>query len=134
MGCVSSAADNVVPFRRIAAEGRAASGFQGGAQGGSRRRSDQRALMDTVYASGALSVAAGDRDTKLTASRLLVYGFVTIEEVTADGALRRLRPSEAIRAGSERPWRLSKPAYAASLAVTIPAVDGFLFESMGLPA
>lgn len=134
MGCVSSVADNVVPFRRIAAEGPSASGLQTGHGGGSRRRSDQRALMDTVYASGALCVAAGDRETKLTASRLLVYGFLAIDEVSADGALRRLRSSEAIRAAGERPWRLSRPAYAAGLAVTIPASDGFLFETLGLPA
>lgn len=134
MGCVSSAADNVVPFRRIPAGDRPMAAHMAGHDGRSRRRSEQRALMDTVYASGALSVAAGDRDTKLTASRLLVYGFLTIEEVGEDGSFRRLRPSEAIRAGGERPWRLSKPAYAAGLAVTIPAVDGFLFETMGLPA
>ncbi|GBU16009.1 MULTISPECIES: hypothetical protein [Methylobacterium] len=127
MGCVSGAADNVVPFRRAGAARPAA--YPGIAESQIRRRSEQRALMDAVYASGALAVAAGDRDTKLAASRLLVYGFLTVEEVDADGRARRLRPSEAIRAATNHPWRLTKPAYAGSLAVTIPAVDGFLFET-----
>jgi hypothetical protein len=86
--------------------------------------------MDSVYATGSLSVAAGDRETKLIAARLQVYGFVLIEEIGADGTLRRLRPSEAIRARTESPWRLSKASYGAGagLAVTIPAVDDFLFD------
>jgi hypothetical protein len=91
-------------------------------------RRDQRSLMDTVYEAGSLPVAAGDRETKLLASRLLVYGFLTIDEVGEDGATRRLRPSEAVRAGRERPWRLSRASRGVSLSVAIPAVDGFLFE------
>lgn len=91
-------------------------------------RRDQRSLMDTVYEAGTLPVAAGDRETKLLASRLLVYGFLTIDEVGEDGATRRLRPSEAVRAGRERPWRLSRASRGVSLSVPIPAVDGFLFE------
>lgn len=141
MGCVSSEAGNVVPFRRIAAQG--LGGGRSGAKAGgfgtsldrqARRRSDQRALLDAVYATGSLTVAAGDRDTKLTASRLLVYGFLLVEETSEAGGLRRLRPSEAIKAGTERPWRISKPAHAAGLAVTIPAIDGFLFETADLSA
>ena len=132
MGRVSTAMDNVVPFRRIAAQG--APRPAGLREGQAKRRGDKRALMDAVYATGSLAVAAGDRDTKLTASRLQVYGFLTIEEVGEDGALRRLRPSEAIRARAERPWRLTRAAYGAGLAVTIPAVDDFLFETVGLPA
>jgi hypothetical protein len=84
--------------------------------------------MDAVYATGTLAVAAGDRETKLIAARLQVYGFLSIEEIEADGALRRLRPSEAIRARPERPWRVTKASYGVSLAVTIPAIDDFLFE------
>ena len=91
-------------------------------------RRDQRSLMDTVYEAGTLPVAAGDRETKLLASRLLVYGFLTIDEVGEDGATRRLRPSEAIRAGREHPWRLSRASRGVSLSVPIPALDGFLFE------
>ena len=133
MGCVSTATDNVVPFRRIAASGRPPAGY-GDYQGQAQRRSEQRALMDAVYATGSLAVAAGDRDAKLTASRLQVYGFLTIEEVGVDGTMRRLRPSEAIRARSDRPWRLSKPAYGGGLSVTIPSADDFLFEPVGYPA
>jgi hypothetical protein len=131
--------DNVIPFRRPAPvrpagmNGSAISGYGGEAGPRSRSRADQRSLMDAVYATGSLQVAAGDRDTKLIASRLQVYGFLTIEELDENGALRRLRPSEAIRARSERPWRLSKASYGTSLAVTIPSVDDFLFEPTGMP-
>lgn len=147
MRSVLAAMDNVVAFRRTGPQGplqgqgfARSQGFaqsQDGPAAGSLavRRSDQRALMDMVYAAGSLAVAAGDRDTKLVAARLQVYGFVVIEEMGADGQLRRLRPSEAIRARAERPWRLSKAAYGGSLAVTIPTSDGFLFDhTAGMPA
>ncbi len=126
--------DNVIPFRRPAPVRTTGFGdFEAGPR--SRARADQRSLMDAVYATGSLKVSAGDRETKLIASRLQVYGFLTIEEMGEDGSLRRLRPSEAIRARSERPWRLSKASYGggASLAVTIPSVDDFLFEPAGMP-
>lgn len=121
--------DNVVPFRRVTPQPAPATpGGTGRASTPASRRGDQRAVMDAVYATGTLAVAAGDRETKLIAARLQVYGFLSIEEVDADGTLRRLRPSEAIRARSERPWRVTKASYGASLAVTIPAIDDFLFE------
>ncbi|MCJ2011366.1 hypothetical protein [Methylobacterium sp. J-076] len=127
MGCV--AVSNVVPFRRAATRPP-----MGEREAGLRRRGEQRVLMETVYALGTMVVAADDRETKLTASRLQVYGFVIIEELGEDGRGRRLRPSEAIRGRTDRPWRLSKPALAT--AVTIPSLDGFLFESepFGQPA
>ena len=125
MGCV--AVSNVVPFRRpLPAQP------PGEREARDRRRSEQRSLLDAVYATGSMVLAAEDRATKLTASRLQVYGFLAIEEVREDGTMRRLRPSEAIRARGERPWRLSKPASGA--AITIPSLDGFLFESAGQPA
>jgi hypothetical protein len=125
MGCV--AVSNVVPFRRpLPAQP------PGEREARDRRRSEQRSLLDAVYATGSMVLAAEDRATKLTASRLQVYGFLAIEEMREDGTMRRLRPSEAIRARGERPWRLSKPASGA--AVTIPSLDGFLFESAGQPA
>lgn len=65
--------------------------------------------MDAVYAAGSLPVAADDRATKDVATRLTIFGFVVIDEVQADGGLRRLRPSEAVQAGTTRPWRVSKP-------------------------
>ncbi|MEL6059681.1 MULTISPECIES: hypothetical protein [unclassified Methylobacterium] len=125
MGCV--AVSNVVPFRRPLP-----TQAPGERDARDRRRSEQRSLLDAVYATGSMILAAEDRATKLTASRLQVYGFLAIEEVREDGTMRRLRPSEAIRARGERPWRLSKPACGAS--VTIPSLDGFLFESAGQPA
>ena len=123
----SVAVSNVVPFRRFAAVPPLSD-----REVRDRRRGEQRSLMDAVYATGSMIVAADDRAIKLTASRLLVYGFLTIEEIDEDGVMRRLRPSEAIRARSERAWRLSKPA--GGTAVTIPSRDGFLFESLGQPA
>lgn len=84
--------------------------------------------MDAVYAAGSLPVAAEDRETKLMASRLQVYGFLVVEQVEADGTLRRLRPSEAIRVARDRPWRISKASLEATRGVTIPAVDRFLFD------
>lgn len=135
MRSVSSEASNVVPFRRP----RVQQGFPGlGAAHPedlaapspalARSRRDQRSLMDLVYEAGHLPVAAGDRETKLIAARLQVYGFLVIEEVEEDGRLRRLRPSEAVRAACERAWRLSRSSYGVSLAVSIPRADEFLFE------
>ena len=65
-----------------------------------RRRSEQRSLLDAVYATGSMIVAAEDRALKLTASRLQVYGFVAIEEVarTASCAASPVR-------GDSRPRR-----------------------------
>ncbi|MCJ2127831.1 hypothetical protein [Methylobacterium sp. E-045] len=126
MRSVHTAVDNVVPFRR---PGRTQPQAPVVSPSLAARRVDQRALMDAVYASGTLAVAAGDRETKLIAARLQVYGFLTVEELGEDGALRRLRPSEAIRAQVDRPWRLSKAAYGSGLSVTVPAADDFLFDS-----
>ncbi|MCJ2088879.1 hypothetical protein MKK88_23280 [Methylobacterium sp. E-005] len=125
MGCV--AVSNVVPFRRPLP-----TQAPGERDARDRRRGEQRSLLDAVYATGSMVLAAEDRATKLTASRLQVYGFLAIEEMREDGTMRRLRPSEAIRARGDRPWRLSKPACGTS--VTIPSLDGFLFESGGQPA
>lgn len=125
-----SAATNVVPFRRGFGQGsRRGQGL--GSHGGwtpSAGRADQRGFMDAVYAVGSLPVSAEDRETKLMASRLQVYGFVVVDEVAADGTLRRLRPSEAIRVSRERPWRVSKASLESTRAVTIPVADRFLFE------
>lgn len=118
----SVAVGNVVPFRRFAAPPPTSD-----REARDRRRGEQRSLMDAVYATGSMIVAAEERAIKLTASRLQVYGFLTIDEVGENGAMRRLRPSEAIRARAERPWRLSKPAL--GTAVTIPSRDGFLFDA-----
>lgn len=72
---------------------------------------DQKGLLDTVYTSGSFVVAADDRETKLMASRLQVFGFLNIAEVMMDGSVRTLRPSESARATPVRPWRLSRPSF-----------------------
>lgn len=93
----SSAATNVVRFpgsRSPAAAGR-----------------NQKGLLDTVYTSGALVIAADDRETKQMAARLQVFGFLNIAEISMDGSSRRLRPSEAADVSITRPWRLSRPSF-----------------------
>lgn len=114
----TGATSNVVPFRRPAAR----------VPSVSASRHDQRGFMDAVYTAGSLPVAADNRETKLAASRLQVFGFVDIEEIQADGTARRLRPSEAMRASADRPWRVSKPSYATGYGVSVPSSDAFLFE------
>src|SRR6478609_7523128 len=83
--------------------------FPGGRAVASPRR-DQRSLMDAVYAAGSLPIAAGDRATKVMATRLTIFGFVVIDEIQADGSTRRLRPSEVFHASTAWPWRVSKPS------------------------
>lgn len=72
---------------------------------------EQKGLLDTVYTNGALMVAADDRETKALASRLQVFGFLNVSEITSDGSARRLRPSEVSGLSMERPWRLSRPSF-----------------------
>lgn len=72
---------------------------------------DQKGLLDTVYTSGAFVIAADDRETKMMASRLQVFGFLNIAEVRMDGSIRSLRPSEAASTSLTRPWRLSRPSF-----------------------
>jgi hypothetical protein len=99
--------------------------FPGGRASASPRR-DQRSLMDAVYAAGSLPIDALDRATKAIATRLTIFGFVVLDEVQADGSVRRLRPSEAIHASTLHPWRISKPSsrYAVD---RLPASDIDLF-------
>jgi len=89
---------------------------------------DQRSLMDAVYNAGSLPVAADDRITKMMATRLTIFGFVVIDEVQADGTARRLRPSEAVNATTDRPWRVSKPSSRYAVAA-VPASDMDLFSA-----
>lgn len=72
---------------------------------------DQKSLLDMVYTSGQMVVAADDRETKTLASRLQIFGFLNISEISMDGSARRLRPSEASSTSSDRPWRLSRPSF-----------------------
>ena len=95
----SSSAANVIVFR--------------GARRTATPQRDQKGLMEAVYTAGSLPIPADDRDTKTMASRLQIFGFVVIEQVEADGTLRRLRPSEAVETSAERPWRVSRPSIAA---------------------
>ena len=72
---------------------------------------DQKGLLDTVYTNGSFVVAADDRETKMIASRLQIFGFLNIAEIRMDGSVRVLRPSEAAAASLTRPWRLSRPSF-----------------------
>ena len=66
--------------------------------------------MEAIYSAGSLPLQAGDRESKMMAARLQVFGFVVIDEIQSDGTLRRLRPSESIEGRTGRPWRVSKPS------------------------
>ncbi len=72
---------------------------------------DQKGLLDLIYTSGSFVVAADDRETKSLASRLQVFGFINVAEISMDGSARQLRPSEAAKASLSRPWRLSRPVW-----------------------
>ncbi len=73
---------------------------------------DQKILMDAVYSAGSIPVSASDLTTKRLAARLQILGFFDISEVSGDGSLRRLRPSETMRAEASRPWRISRSGLA----------------------
>ncbi len=98
-----------------------------GARSSAHPGRDQASLMDAVYAAGSLTVAAGDRATKVAATRLTIFGFVVIDEVQADGSARRLRPSEAIHGCTARPWRVSKPSGRYRIDDDLPESDRDLF-------
>jgi hypothetical protein len=100
-----------------------------GARSSAHPGRDQGSLMDAVYAAGSLAVAAGDRATKVAATRLTIFGFVVIDEVQADGTARRLRPSEAYRASTSHPWRVSKPSGPYRVDHSLPATDAGLFAA-----
>ena len=95
--------------------------FRGARRTASPQR-DQKGLMEAVYTAGSLPIQADDRETKTMASRLQIFGFVVIEQVEADGTLRKLRPSEAVETAADRPWRVSRPSIAA-LSAGRPELD-----------
>lgn len=73
-----------------------------------RSRQLEKRLMDAVFASGGLEIAADDVSAKRLAARLQILGFVAIAEIGEGGDTRRLRPSEAIEAELGKPWRLTR--------------------------
>jgi hypothetical protein len=109
---MASLASNIVPFRS--------------ARRPATRR-DQKGLMEAVYTAGSLPLEAADRASKVMAARLQVFGFVVIDEIQADGSLRRIRPSESIEARTDRPWRVSKPSFA-GVKAGMPDAGGSLLE------
>jgi hypothetical protein len=70
-----------------------------------------KTLLERVYAAGSLSVSADDLATKMACVTLQGLGFLVIEEILADGTPRLLERGKA-RKAMDRPWRLSKPAFA----------------------
>ncbi len=69
--------------------------------------SEPKDLLETVYTSGAMPVAASDRATKAAVARLHLFGFFVVEEVRAEGA-RPMLPSETARLDLTHPWRISR--------------------------
>jgi hypothetical protein len=104
---------NIVPFRS--------------ARRASSPRRDQKGLMEAVYTAGSLPIQPDDRESKVMAARLQVFGFVNVDEIQPDGTTRRLRPSEAIEASTSRPWRVSKPSFS-GLSLAAREMDPSLFE------
>jgi hypothetical protein len=104
---------NIVPFRSAHRPGSA--------------RRDQKGLMEAVYTAGSLPIRPDDRETKLLAARLQVFGFIDVDEIQPDGTPRRLRPSESIGAQTDRPWRVSKPSFS-GFSIAVPETDASLFE------
>jgi hypothetical protein len=86
-----------------------------------RSRQEQKRLLDAVFATGALEIAAGDVRLKGLAARLQILGFVAIDEIGEGGRARRLRPSEAIEAEAHHPWRLARSDSALSRIGTLTA-------------
>lgn len=91
-----------------------------GARRGACAFRDQKTLMDAVYSAGSIPVGAEDISTKRMAARLQVLGFFDVSEISGDGSLRRLRPSESMRADDARPWRIAKPDFG----TVTPSVPG----------
>jgi hypothetical protein len=81
---------------------------------------DQKNLMEAVYCAGSLPIGADDRESKVVAARLHLYGFVMIDAIEPDGSTRRLRPSESVHASLARPWRISKASAASGAASGSP--------------
>jgi hypothetical protein len=79
-----------------------------GARRGASSLMDQRTLMDAVYNAGSIPVDAADTATKRLAARLQILGFFEVSEVQSDGSLRRLKPSETMRAEDAHPWRIAR--------------------------
>ncbi|MFL5161805.1 MAG: hypothetical protein ACJ8CZ_05070 [Microvirga sp.] len=101
-----------------------------GARSSANSSRDQRSLMDAVYTAGSLPIAASDRATKIMATRLTIFGFVVIDELQADGTVRRLRPSEAVNTSTACPWRVSKPSSRYRLDEEWPETDRELFAAL----
>ena len=75
-----------------------------------------KGLIEAVYAAGSLAIPVDDVATKTAAVMLQALGFLVVDEILADGTPRRLSRGEARRA-LDRPWRLSKPAFAGQTGV-----------------
>jgi len=95
-------------------------------------RRDQKHLMEAVYSAGSLPVSADDRESKAMAARLLLFGFVVIDEIAPNGAARRLRSSEAAQGSLARPWRVSKPSVGRK-GIGVADAGGYLAAGAHLP-
>jgi hypothetical protein len=80
-----------------------------------------KTLIEAVYAAGSITVPADDLAVKTAAVMLQALGFLIVDAISADGTARRLSRSEA-KGALDRPWRLSKPAFAGESG--LPDADG----------
>lgn len=72
------------------------------------RRAETTALLDAVCSAGSLEIAPRAFAARDAAAALHLMGFVNVDEVAADGATRRLKPSEAWSAAPFFTWRVSR--------------------------
>lgn len=80
-----------------------------------------KSLMETVYSAGSLAIGADETALKTAALMLQALDFLVVEEILADGSVRRLSRGQA-RQAFDRPWRLSKPGFDGELGR--PDADG----------
>jgi hypothetical protein len=87
-------------------------------------------LIEQVYSAGSIAVAARDVTTKTAGLMLQALGLLVIDEVCADGSLRRVRSSESHKS-TDRPWRFSKPPFSGE--VGVPDAGGAYVQAGSAP-
>lgn len=83
-------------------------GFEARRARGAPRRDPTR-LLDAVHSAGSLLLRPDDRPAKAVAAILAALGFLAVEEIAPDGAVRRLHAGQFRSASPRCPWRV-RPA------------------------